>query len=444
MESEWNTDSFQIDVVTLHKRCVATAGRLRIEATTLGEECDITSERLVNLYVAQRGRCAILGAPLMAGAGRGSVLDDPWAMELDHINPVYHSKSRRIGKHCGGAVALIGNVRWVSRIGHSYRHFSEKKGVSLGEVASMICRVHEHGSPWNDSVDVMEMAGGADSREQKIEEIFNQSLSGGEFFPGTKRLTEKALSSGVYASENDFVALFRRLGIDPRKLEAENRSQALRRFLSDRADLLEGLVSGTHAATFVHAAFSEYLKSLGIKATSAHAFRRYELSTVLTEIGANVPVVRRSVKDACSWRTRIREVMKEIGSCGASALSITDALSRGGMVPGVFVDDVHKVLDSMVARRMADRRDDGGYVARMTVHEAAVMCGLTVNTMRKYHKHGRGPVAEIGQTGKGVVCLTYSMESISTWKEMAVLSDSVRAKTVSRWNSTAEIQLNHV
>jgi hypothetical protein len=364
-------------------------------------------------------------------------------MELDHINPVYHSQSRRIGKHCGGAVALIGNVRWVSRIGHSYRHFSEKKGVSLVEVASMICRVHEHGSPWNDSVDVMEMAGGADSREQKIEDIFNQSRSGGKFFPGTKRLTEEALSKGVYACENDFAKLFRRLGIDPRKLEAENRFRALKDFFSGRKDLLHGLVAGTYSATLAHAEFSEYLKSLGLTKTSFTAFRRYELHAVLSEIGANVFVRRASVRDSCSWRARIREVIKEIGSCGASASLIADALSREGRVSGVLVDDVQNVLHSMVARRMADRRDDGGYVARMTVHEAAVMCGLTVNTMRKYHKHGRGPVAEIGQTVKGVVCLTYSMESISTWKEMAVLSDSVRAKTVSRWDSTAEIQLNH-
>lgn len=375
-------------------------------------------------------------------------MSDPWAMELDHINEVRHSKSRLVGKHCGGAVGAMANVRWVSRIGHAYRHFSDNKAVALVDVASMICRVHEHGSPWNDSVDVMGIAGSVDSRQQKIEEIFNQCRVGNEFFPGTKRLAEEALSRGVYACENDFVKLFRRLGIDPRKLEGENRARALLQFLSDRADLLHGLVAGTHSVTLVHAEFSEHLKSLGITPTSMMTFRRYELHSVFRKLGVSVTVGgtrsrSRAVKDSCTWRARIRDVMNEIGSCGASTSSIADVLSRGGRVPGVFVDDVQKVLDSMVARRMADARDDGTYVARLSVYEAAVLCGLTVNTLRKYHKHGRGPVAEIGQTMKGHACLTYSVGSISIWKEMAVLSDSVRAKTVSSWKSVGPIELNH-
>jgi hypothetical protein len=447
MESEWNTDSFQFDIVTLHRRCASTASRLQTEAKILGEECDVTAERLENLYRAQRGRCAILGEPLTPGKGRGSSLDDPWVMELDHIKEVRYLASRSSKGRLGGHVGLMSNVRWVSRIGHAYRHFAERKGVSLDDVALMVRRVLEHGAPWNGSVDVMGSGGATDCRQQKLEEVFSQFRLGGEFFPCTKRLTEEALSRGIYACENDFVRLFRRLGVDPRKLQVENRKVALRRFFVERPDVLLGIDSGTQSATDVHSEFSAYLQSLGLTPTSDTSFRQYDLYPFLRETGrvagVRSPKLRHwAVKDTCTWRTRIRDVLKDSGDVGASAQSVCDVVLRDGRVAGVCAEDVRKVLESMVARRMADVRADGMYVARLTVYEAAVLCGLTVNTMRKYHKHGKGPSAEIGQAAKGVACLTYSVRLIREWKQIAMLSGSVRTKTALCWESQEAFEVH--
>lgn len=250
---EWNTDAFLIGDDVLEKHCKRVASRLIRDAITYRQQYDCTSRRLMRLYYRQRGRCAILGFPLVKmSESRGKSPNCfPYEIELDHIVQVERTKGIRAianGKpHEAGAFALMQNLRWVSNIGHSFRHWIEDKPSIACCLWERLAAVYKYGAPCNDTIDVQSSddIDGLVVDGVSLSDFVSTCVASKRFVPDAGAILRAALNNGYEATSQKIWDELRRLGVNLKTYKREKRIAVIRERLTADVQLLNAMVNGS-------------------------------------------------------------------------------------------------------------------------------------------------------------------------------------------------------
>jgi hypothetical protein len=170
----WTTDLsdvFLVDYEKLCEVCERTAHNNNDLARSLNQKERLQTTELIDLYYAQRGRCALTGWPLewheSMGNGR--------RLELDHIvgkkaKQVVSNAVSGEGPTEYGKVACITNVQWVCRFANSLKEKIRRAELPFEEILRSMVHQLDLGYPLRSNADFLGTKGRREFRENFLRE----------------------------------------------------------------------------------------------------------------------------------------------------------------------------------------------------------------------------------------------------------------------------------
>lgn len=439
IKASWNQDAFMINDAVLIKKCKEWAAQQIALAKELGQDWDVSPEKLVALYIRQRGKCDESGVPMTYASGERS----PTKINLDHIVEVLRGRSRL--SRCDGGSALGGQAGMMSNIRFVCQHVHQLKAKihnALGDFGDLLPRLavrYMEGPPCNQSIDIEktdQIAFGATHARAILEEWSKDWTSR----PTAKQLQARLACSGIDV-ESHFVVRFIRekFGCDCRSSEQRHRVEVAAEFLINSPRIL-GLMSAGSRSHFSEAmpGLSQALMDYGCHQVSSDAMREdiaiaYELVTgkkspTLNGICKSQNYVRQKLdswsKPTPVMRSLVLRLVQDAGDQGISIDFIVDRVMEVQVVGSVdhqglfrkrIEESVGMLCGDLIERRMADLVD-GVVVGRLSIDEAASRCGYASSYMNKCHKIGDGPDCEYARPGKGRI-ITFSRRDVDKWMD---------------------------
>jgi hypothetical protein len=310
---EWDKDAFLIDDRTLQLHCRQVAGRLVSWARMAGQPFDVTPRRLANKYYKQRGRCDYIGIPLKKESSRKGVANCknfPHEIELDHVVQVKRVKSIRSAiegnkdeQH--GMMAMMDNIRWVSRLGHVMRHFFDDKPFGVKALSRLLYTREVLGPPSNPLVSVIDQSESEKTHRGLLLDFVRSAISESRFIPYADELATKAREAGFWVEINDVWDAMKSCGVNLKTYKEDSRIAVICDWLLRNPDEMCSIETGTANISAIHDSLRGEILSAGLRNTSTVIFRS-DVRKAMESLRGNAPPKRqwcRRTEIAASQKT---------------------------------------------------------------------------------------------------------------------------------------------
>jgi len=443
IRAEWNSDAFMIPPSSLMRLCKQIAGRQQKEASLLKQPCDCTAERLFALYYAQRGRCNDTGIPMTYVQGSRCAT----SIEIDHIEQVMRPSSFESVSNGGGSVGgmsgMMANIRFVCRLAHQLRHKMDGFAFDRQQIYARLYVAIENGAPRNPDIDINHPAT-LISCQRNLNTTVAEFMRSRLVAPSCKQVSRYISDLGMLATPQQLYRAIAEAGVCGRTDRQKSRVAIAVGMLSENETfVLE--VSANRISSELKNSLRNLTGQLAEDDVTDTSLRddlriAYQLVTgreapaVAASSAESNGYIKRKLKiwskPSAALRGRALDCIKSFGREGVTVDKVVEHIKSNdvvanhdpsGQYASMLDRSVRIVVQELVCRRMIDV-DGGIATARLRTPEAASYCGYAGSYLNKCHKHGIGPVCEIGAPGVGS-CLTFSYAAIDRWVEQR---DAVR------------------
>lgn len=441
LRAEWNHDAFLIEVRLLHRKCKELAHQQAATARRLKQPCDVTPEKLVALYKRQRGRCAISGVPMTWKPG----LRHPTSINLDHIEDIRRDESldavSRGEPAVGGQAGMMTNIRFVCQAMHYIRNKLEDVTPDFGDLRGRLAVQLELGPPCNNDIDIDSVVCFSSSHED-VERAIDDITCSGKRRLSAKSVCQRLTMASISHSYHHVLRYLQNLyGCDAKSVEQRERVAIAARMFHENQQFLDliGWV-GRRNRTWFSVVDPDYLKALvrhGYDSIGADA-RQEDLCIAFQVVTGKLPPSTQSqlcrssqcVRQKLShWsrptpatRAKVLDIIKSAGRGGIAKQELASLICSGDSLASLPNSNAYVAMVSAVVMQIADELNqrrliditEGVCVARLLLVDAAKYCGLTKNTLGKYHKTQIGPVCELATAGNGRM-LSFAFCELDRW-----------------------------
>jgi hypothetical protein len=367
-----DADSFLIDEERLEKLCVSVARQNNELARRVGQDERIRPSELMDLYYAQRGRCAISGVPLEYHEG----MKHHRRIQLDHIvekraraaiDGVINGRS----PYQFGKIACITNVQWVCRFANMIKEYVRSAGVDYEQCLSAMLAQSRERFPIRSAAVFLGSSGAREFREQQIKKILadNPHVSAAAVCNALAGTTGEAHEATIRREMTELGWRSTRTGV-----HFNLQKECIMRVVSQH---------GTAWAT---------RKSFAIAVNNEFALHG------LPVISTNYLIDHLAIKCGVAIETKFHRKVRKRRACPGDGRAFVEMLKKNGkdgmmlsacndwiVDRGIDETDVTQFIDGLIAIGCVYRSsDNNSLIAALTRQEAAKMIGVSKNRLKKW------------------------------------------------------------
>ena len=363
--------SFLIDEHRLEQLCISVATQNNGLARKLRQTERLSPSELMDLYYAQKGRCALTGVPLEYHDS----MKHCKRMQLDHIieKRAREAEKRVIAGESGyqfGKAACITNVQWVCRFANMVKEYVRSSGLEYASLISAMSNQCKDGFPIRRNATFLGHAGRRAFRENVIRDAIEKDAS-----VSPRHVVELLLGTIGEAEYQVVLRNMKELGWKTRRDSSyfELQKEAISAVIASHGNIW------LKQSDFVDAVNAKFAAiRLPVIKSKAHII---DLAA-RCEIFIHTQTTKKHGRRACPGDgSALLSLLRQEGQKGMSRAACVDWLKSRNVAESTCAD----FIDQMMTIGCIYKSPDGeNLVASLTRKEAAEKIGVSKNRLKKW------------------------------------------------------------